>query len=71
MNKFTVCGLEFESIRESYPIDHWKLKIPSGEILDAGVAGIKGESRPKQRASLQYLADRIGHDRFIREFGHE
>ena len=66
-NSKTILGLKFTAIRTMRPIPHWRVQIPSGEILDNGVAGFNGESRPKLWESIEYLAKRMP-DRFIREF---
>ena len=68
-NTFEVAGLSFEAIRFERPRSHWRVKDPSGEIWEAGAAGISGESRPKMKADLEYTCKRIGKDRFVKEFG--
>jgi len=62
-NRFTIGDVEFEAVRFTAPIPHWRPKIiETGEILESGV--FNGESRPKMRESIEYFYQRIckGHD---------
>ena len=68
ISQHTLHGMTFEAIRFKAPLPHWRLKTPTGEILEPGAAGLDSSSRPKLFASLDYLAERVGKDRFLREF---
>lgn len=64
-----IAGIRFEAVRELRPIPHWRLKLPSGVVLEDGTAGLKGKSKPKLWESLEDLYRRCGEERFIQEFG--
>lgn len=64
-SKRTVCGLTFEAVRFKRPIPHWRLRLPCGKVWEPGTAGIKGDSRRAMWDSLEYLASRIGSERFV------
>lgn len=56
---FTVKGVDFEAVRFTVPIPHWRLKIvETVEVWQPGTGGIKGESVPKLIASVEDLAAR-------------
>lgn len=66
---FIVGGLTFHAIRHSFPINHWRLQLPSGEVWEPGTGGISGVSVPKMQADLEYVLNRFGKERFILDFG--
>jgi hypothetical protein len=58
-----IAGVEFEAVRMSRPIPHWRPRvIETGCLIEAGV--FKSESRPKMWESMEYTARRIGKQRF-------
>lgn len=66
--KFTIGGIDFEAVRYTAPIKHWRLKVPSGKILDDGSGGISPHSVPKMKADLEYILQRFGQKEFERNF---
>ncbi|BBM67861.1 MULTISPECIES: hypothetical protein [Vibrio] len=63
-NKKVIGGYEFEAVRFKVPAPHWRLKLPNGEILDSGVGGFNGQSKPKLFESVEYTLQRLGEERF-------
>jgi len=57
---FTVEGVTFEAVRYQIPIPHWRLRLPTGEILNPGTSGLSSESVPKMKADMEYLVKRFG-----------
>ena len=62
-------GIEFTAVRFAKPIPHWRLQLPSGEILEAGASSLDSRSRPKLFESVEYLMQRLGEERFRAGFG--
>lgn len=59
MNIFEVGGVCFEAVRTMRPRPHWRVKIvETGEVWEAGAAGVSNQSKPKMQADLQYLFER-------------
>jgi hypothetical protein len=62
----TIAGIEFEAVRIMRPIPHWRPRVVStGYLYDSGI--FNSESRPKMFESIEYMARRIGHERFAKE----
>lgn len=59
-NKQTIAGVEFEAVRFSLPVPHWRAKVvATGYIFEAGVFP-GSTSRPKMWACVEYTAKRRG-----------
>ena len=67
---FTVGDTEFAAVRFHQPCDHWRVKLTeTGEVLEAGTAGISTASKPKMQQDLEDLLRRDGDvDLFRRGF---
>lgn len=62
----TVAGVEFEAVRFMSPAPHWRPRVvKTGYVFDVGV--FKNDSRPHMWESMEYMAHRIGCERFARE----
>lgn len=69
-NTITLHGITFSAVRKLRPVNHWLLKNETtGEEYSSGTARLKSHSRPALWASLEDLAQRVGAERFMREFG--
>lgn len=61
-----IAGVEFEAVRVMRPRPHWRAKVvKTGFVYDAGC--FNSESRPKLFESIEYMARRVGAERFARE----
>jgi hypothetical protein len=61
-----ISGIEFEAVRVMRPIPHWRAKVvETGYVFEPGI--YNGESRPKLWGSIEYMAKRLGEDRFAKE----
>ena len=66
MNKRTIAGIEFEAVRMTSPVPHWRVKVcKTGYIYETGI--FSSESRPKLWESMEYMVSRIGAERFAKE----
>ncbi|MGR5347447.1 hypothetical protein [Vibrio mediterranei] len=64
-------GIRFEAVRFKQPCPHWRLRLPTGEILQSGAGGFDGRSRPLLWASVEHMLRRLGKERFVSGFGLE
>jgi len=65
MDKRTIGGVEFEAVRCTTPIPHWRLRVVlTGFLFEAGC--FKSESRPKLWESVEHTARVVG-DRWLRD----
>ena len=66
MNKRTIAGIEFEAVKFTKPCIHYRPRVVStGYLYQSGI--FNGHSRPKLWASIEYMASRIGNERFKKE----
>ena len=66
MNKRTIAGIEFEAVRFTQPLPHWRPRITAtGETIEAGI--FPTHSRPAMWDGIEYMAQRIGYDRLRRD----
>ena len=66
MNRKTIAGIEFEAIRETKPIPHWRARVvATGYTYEPGC--FKSHSRPALWESIEYTAKRRGEELFAVE----
>lgn len=62
----TIAGIEFEALRETRPVPHWRpMVVATGYVYAAG--RFKSTSKPKMWQSMEDTATRLGAERFAKD----